>query len=260
MVNVVAKMHNLQELVRKVYLGGLITNCVIQFKDNRMKIEAIGTEDVNGVIDNTLTMDVDYPCEVIEAGNIGINLLGAFLHSLETFERNDIVQLTVSQNILYISRASQPPMRVDFELADISDIKTYSTGLKVIFGTPIKLVLSNGETNLLTFDSITVMDAQKLKEHASTVEKFDIKYVPLVTKDGKLITNAKGEVSSVIREVDGITSIKGNASANYEKELLTILRLGIGTAMLKFSNGSPLHVHFEHESMTADYLLQAFEE
>ena len=196
---------------------------------------------------------------MVEAGNIGINLLGAFLSNLEVFERDDVVQLTVSQNTLYISRASQPPMRIDFELADTSDIKTYSTGLKVIFGTPIKLVLASGEIKLLTFDSTVVVDAQKLKEHASKVAKIDVKSVPLITKDGKLVTDVRGETSGLTREVDGITSIMGNASAEYEKELLTILRLGIGTATLKFSNGSPLHISFEHESMKADYLLALYE-
>ncbi len=260
MVNAIAKMHNLQELVRKVNLGGLIDNAVILFKDNRMKIEAIGTEDEEGIIDNTLTIDVDYPCEVVEAGEVGINHLGNFLANLELFERDDVVQISVYQNILTIVRASQPPQTLTFEVADTKYIKTYSTGLKVIFGTPIKLVLLNGETKLMTFDSSAIVDAQKLKEHASKVAKIDVKYVPISIKDGKLITDVRGETSGLIREVDGVTAIVGKASSLYDKELLTILRLGIGTATLKFSENAPLHIHFEHESMTADYLLQIHDE
>lgn len=265
MVNVTLKMHNLQELIRKTYLEGLINNVVIQFKDNRMKIEAIGIEDEQGTIDNTLTIDVNYPCEsMTEGGEVAINLLDdnkkpSFLPKLEIFERDDIVQLYVNNNQLVISRTT--PMQVlTYDLVDKKFVKTYSTGLKAIFGTPIKLVKLDGKEKLIAFDSSVVVDAQKLKDHGAKVSKIGAKSIPLKIKDGKLVTELKGETSSLIKEVEGVISAVGNASSIYDKELLTILKMGIGTATLKLSEGSPMHVHFEYESMSCDYLIQVHED
>ena len=260
MLNATVKMHNLQELIRKTYLGGLITNAVIIFKDNRMKIEAIGIEDKEGIIDNTLTIDVNYPCVTVEGAEVGINKLGELLSNLEVFERDDEVQVTTTQTHLIITRTSQPPQSMIFELADPKFVKTYSTGLKVIFGNPIKLLRLDGKEKLIEFDSSVVVDAQKLKDHGSKVDKINVKSIPVLIRNGKLITDVKGETSGLIREVDGITSITGNASTVCRKELLIIVKNGIGIATLRYSDGSPMYIHFEHESMTADYLLQIYEE
>lgn len=260
MVNTILKMHNLQELIRKTYLEGKINNAVIQFKDNRMKIEAIGLEDDQGIIDNTLTIDVNYPTDsMTEGGEVAINGLGDLLSKLELFERDDIVQLSLTQNQLVISRAT-PPQVLTFDLADKKFIKTYSTGLKVIFGTPIKLVKLDGKEKLISFDSSVVVDAQKLKEHGAKISKIGATSIPIKIKDGKLITEVKGETSGLTREVEGIVSSTGNASSVYETVILTILKMGIGTATLKLSEGSPIHICFEHESMTANYLVQVREE
>lgn len=265
MVNVTLKMHNLQELIRKTYLEGLFNSIVIQFKDNRMKIEAIGIEDEQGIIDNTLTIDINYPTEsMTEGGEIAINLLNDdknpdFLPKLEIFERDDIVQLYVNNNQLVINRVT-PMLSLTYDLVDKKFVKTYSTGLKTIFGTPIRLVRLDGKEKLITFDSSVVVDAQKLKDHGAKVSKIGAKSIPLKIKDGKLITELKGETSSLIKEVEGVKLAVGNASSIYDKELLTILKMGIGTAILKLSEGSPLHIHFEHESMSADYLIQVHEE
>jgi hypothetical protein len=255
MVQATVKMHNLQELVRKTYLEGLINNAVILFKDNRMKIEAVGIEDEEGIIDQTLTIDVNYPCDTMtEAGEAPLTNLGDFLSNLEIFERDDVVQITTANNKLYVTRTS-PPQVLDFDLADKKYVKTYSEGLKTIFGTPIKLIMGDKQKDV-AFNSVVVVDAQKLKEHGKKVSEINAKSVPITIKDGKFITTVRGEVSGLTREVEGITEISGNATSEYDKEFLTILKRGIGVATLRFSEGSPLHIHFAHESMTADYLLQ----
>jgi len=259
MVQATVKVHNMQELIRKTYLGGLINNAVIQFKDNRMKIEAIGFEDDQGIVDQTITVDVNYPCEMTEGGEVAINNLGDLLSKLELFERDDIVQLSISQkNELVVSRTT-PSQVLLFDLADIKFIKTYSIGLKTIFGAPIRLVKSDGKEKMIAFDSTIVVDAQKLKEHGSKVMKINAKSIPISTINGKLITDMKGETSGLIREVEGVTSAVGNASSSYDKEILKIFSYGIGIATLRLSEGSPIHIHYEHESMTADYLLQVHE-
>lgn len=259
MVQATVKMHNLQELIKKSYLGGLINNAVILFKDNRMKIEAIGFEDEQGTVDQTLTLDVNYPCETTENGEVAINLIGDLLSKLELFERDDIVQISVSNNNLVVGRTT-PPQVLTYEIADIKFIKTYSTGLKTIFGTPIKLVKLDGKEKLISFDSVVIVEGQKLKEHGSKISKIGAISIPLSIKEGKLITDVKGETSGLIREVEGVTSATGNASSSYDKEILTIFSHAIGIAILRLSEGSPIHIHFEHESMTADYLLQVYEQ
>ena len=259
MVKATVKMHNLQELIRKTYLGGLINNAVILFKDNRMKIEAIGIEDEQGVIDQTLTVDVNYPCETTENGEVALNNIGDFLSKLELFERDDIVQISTQNNNLIIGRTT-PPQVLTYELADIKFIKTYSTGLKTIFGTPIKLVKLDGKEKIISFDSSVVVDGQKLKEHGAKISKIKALSIPLSIKDGKLITDVKGETSGLMREVDGVTSVVGNASSSYDKELLTIFNHAIGIATLRLSEGSPIHTHFEHEGMTFDALSQVHED
>jgi len=260
MLNVTVKMHNLQELIRKVYLNGLINDAVLMFKDNRMKIEAIGMEDEQGVVDQTLTIDVNYPCEVTEGGNVAINGIGTLLSNLELFERDDIVQLSISaKNELVVVRTT-PSQVLTYDLADIQFIKTYSTGLKTIFGAPIKIVKLDGKEKLIAFDTTVVVDGQKLKEHAKKVSAIKATSVPIRVIGGKLITDIKGEISGLTREVEGVTSASGNSGSTFKGDILTIFNHGIGTATLRFSEGSPIHVHFEHESMTADYLLQVFVE
>ncbi len=260
MLNVTVKMHNLQELIRKVHLGGLLNNIVILFKDNRMKIEAIGLEDEQGIVDQTITIDVNYPCEsMTEGGEVALNLIGDLLSKLELFERDDIVQLSISaKNELVVVRTT-PHQVLLYDLADIKFIKTYSTGLKTIFGAPIKLVKADGKEKLIAFDTTVVVDGQKLKEHGSKISKINATSVPLSVKDGKLITDVRGETSGLLREVEGVTSVSGNASSIYDKEILTIFKHGIGVATLRLSEGSPIHINFTHESMTADYLLQVYE-
>ena len=258
MVNVIVKTHNLQELVRKVHLDGLINNAVIQFKDNRMKIEAIGIEDKEGIIDNTLTIDVNYPCETVEGGLLGIGDLGAFLHGLEQFERDDVIQISSTETVITVTRAS-PLMSIDFEAADVKFIKTYAMGLKVIFGTPIKIVRADGKEKLFAFDSSITVDAQKLKQHGATISSIpDVKNMQIIVKDGKLSAEAKGTYK-VKRDLEGITTITGNAEEIYSKDIFAILKTGIGVATLKFSKASPIHISYVHESMTADYLLQAWD-
>ena len=259
MVQAIVKMYNLQELIRKTYLNELINNAVILFKDNRMKIEAIGIEDDQGVVDQTLTVDVNYPCETTENGEVALNNLGDFLSKLELFERDDIVQISITNNNLVIGRTT-PSQVLSYELADIKFIKTYSTGLKTIFGTPIKLVKLDGKEKLISFDSSVVVDGQKLKEHGAKISKIKALSIPLSIRDGHLITDVKGETSSLMREVEGVTSAVGNASSSYDKELLTIFNHAIGVATLRLSEGSPIHIHFEHETLTCDYLLQVHEE
>lgn len=259
------KMMNLQELVRKVYLEGLINSAVIQFKNNRMTISAVGVEDEQGIVDQTLTIDVSYPCEsMTEEGEISISFIddqkkADFLPKLELFERDDIVSLSVSQNKLVVSRAN-PPQVLTYDLADKKFVKTYSEGLKTIFGTPIRLLKLDGKEKLISFDSSVVVDAQKLKDHGAKISKINAKSIPLQIKEGKLITNLQGETSSLLREVEGVTSVVGNASSIYSKELLKIIKQGIGTTTLRFSEGSPLHLHYEHESAIMDYLIQVHEE
>lgn len=255
----IVKIMNFQELIRKTYLDGLINNCVAIFKDGRMKTECIGIEDEQNVVDQTLTVDINYPCETIENGELAINNLGDFLSKLELFERDDIVSLSVSQNKLVISRAN-PPQVLTYDLADKKFIKTYSEGLKTIFGTPIRLLKLDGKEKLISFDSSVVVDAQKLKDHGAKISKINAKSIPLQIKEGKLITNLQGETSSLLREVEGVTSVVGNASSIYSKEILKIIKQGIGTATLRFSEGSPLHLHYEHESAIMDYLIQVHEE
>jgi hypothetical protein len=265
MVQATVKMHNLQELVRKVYLEGLINNAVIIFKDNRMKIEAIGIEDEQGVVDQTLTVDVNYPCEsMTEAGEVSLSFIdddkkADFLPKLELFERDDIVQISTTQTQLIISRTS-PQQVLTYDLLDRKFVKTYSTGLKMIFGTPIKIIKADGKEKLIAFDSSVILDAQKLKEHGTTISKIKANLIPLRIRDGKLTTEVKGETSSLTRDVDGVTTAIGNASSQYSKDLLTIFKMGIGTATIKFSEMSPVHIHFEHESMSFDALLQVKED
>lgn len=259
MVQAIVKMYNLQELIRKTYLNGLVNNAVVQFKDNRMKVEAIGIEDEQGVVDQTLTVDVNYPCETTENGEVALNNIGDFLSKLELFERDDIVQLSVSNNNLVIGRAT-PSQVLSYELADPKFIKTHSVGLKTIFGTPIRLVKLDGKEKLISFDTTVVVDGQKLKDHASKISKIKAVSIPISAKDGKLITDIKGETSGLVREVEGVTSVVGNASSSFDKELLTIFNHAIGVATLRLSEGSPIHIHYEHESMSADYLLQVHEE
>ncbi len=253
------KIYALQELIRKTHLNGLINNCVIIFRDGRMKTECVGIEDEQNIIDQTLTVDVNYPCETIENGEVALNNLGDFLSKLELFERDDIVQISIQNNSLIIGRIT-PPQVLTYELADIKFIKTYSTGLKTIFGTPIRLVKLDGKEKLISFDSSVVVDGQKLKEHGAKISKIKAISIPLSIKDGKLITDVKGETSGLMREVDGVTSVVGNASSSYDKELLTIFNHAIGIATLRLSEGSPIHIHFEHEGMTFDALLQVHEE
>lgn len=260
MVQATVKMHNLQELIRKVHLGGLLNNAVILFKDNRMKIEAIGFEDEQGIVDQTITVDVNYPCETTENGEVAINNLGNLLSQLDLFERDDVVQISTSaKNELVVVRTT-PPQVLKYDLADIKFIKTYSTGLKTIFGAPIKLVKADGKEKLISFDTTVVVDGQKLKEHGSKISKIGATSVPLSIKNGKLITDVRGETSGLIREVEGVTSAIGNASSIYDKEILTIFKHGIGVATLRLSEGSPVHIHYEYESMTFDALLQVHEE
>ncbi len=264
MVNVTVKMHNLQELVRKTYLDGTINNVVILFKDNRMKIQAIGIEDEQGIIDNTLTVDVNYPCETMtEGGEVALNLLDdekkpSFLPKLELFERDDIVQVSTTQTQVNIVRVT-PYQALSYDLVDKKFVKTYSETLKVVFGTPIKFIVGDKEKTL-SFDASVIVDSQKLKDHGSKVSKIKANCIPLRIKDGKLTTDMKDNSSGLVRDVDGVTTAVGNASSVYEKVLLNIFKMGIGTAVLKFSEGSPLHAHYEHESMTADYLLQVHSE
>jgi hypothetical protein len=260
MVQVTVKMYNLQELIRKVYLEGLINSAVILFKDNRMKIEAMGVEDEQSVIDQTLTVDVNYPCDTMtEGGEIALEKIGDFLSNLEIFERDDVVQLSVANNQFVVTRMT-PPQVLTFDLADKKFIKTYSEGLKTVFGSPIKLIRLDGKEKVIAFDASVTVDAQKLKEHGKKVSEIAAKSIPIIIKDGKFITTVRGEVSGLTREVEGVTAITGNASTICRTEFLKIIKRGIGVAILRFSEGSPLHIHFEHESMTADYLLQIYEE
>lgn len=266
MVQAVVKMHNLQELIRKINLSGLINSAVIIFsKDNRMKIEAIGFEDEQGIVDATVTADVNYPCEsVTEEGTIALNFLNDekrmdLLPKLELFERDDIVQISTTKNELIVSRAS-PAQTLTYELASIEFVKSYSAGLKTIFGAPIRLVIkADGKEKLIAFDTTIVVDGQKLKEHGSKISKINAESVPLSAMNGKVITDLKGATSGLIREVEGVTSVTGNAKSTYVKEILTIFAHAIGTATLRMSEGSPIHIHYEHESMTADYLLQVYD-
>jgi hypothetical protein len=261
MVQTTVKMYNLQELVRKAYLKGLINSAVILFKDNRMKIEAIGFEDEQGIVDQTITVDVNYPTDsMTEGGEVSIGDLGDLLSKLELFERDDIVQVaTSSKNELIIVR-NTPPQTLTYDLADIKFIKTYSTGLKTIFGSPIRLVKLDGKEKHIAFDCTVILDGQKLKEHGSKIEKIKATNIPISAVGGKLVTDMRGETSGLMREVEGVTSVVGSASSSYDKEILTIFNHAIGTATLRLSEGTPIHIHYEHESMTADYLLQVHEE
>lgn len=258
MVQATVKIYNLQELIRKTHLDRLINNCVIQFKDNRMKTEAVGVEDEQGTVDQTLTLDINYPCETIENGEVAINNLKDFLSKLELFERNDVVQISTTNNNLVIGRIT-PPQVLTYELADIKFIKTYSTGLKTIFGTPIRLVKLDGKEKLISFDTTVVVDSQKLKEHASKISKIKAVSIPISVRDNKLVTDIRGETSGLMREVEGVTSVIGNASSSFDKELLTIFNYAIGVTTLRLSEGSPIYIHFEHEGMTFDALLQVHE-
>ncbi len=105
-----------------------------------------------------------------------------------------------------------------------------------------------------------MVDGQKLKEHGKKISMIGASSIPLSIKDGKLITEVSGETSGLMREVEGVTSVVGNASSSYDRELLMIFIHAIGIATLRLSEGSPIHIHFEHETMTADYLLQVHEE
>lgn len=254
MLNITAKMYNLQELVRRTYLEGLINNVVIQFKDNRMKIEAIGTEDEQGVVDQTLTVDVNYPCETKENGNIALKSLSDVLKALETFQRDDVVQITEMNNKITITRAT-PLHYIELESADIQYIKTYAQGFKTIFGNPIKLVNNEGKEKVISLDSCAVLDAQRLKEKGSGLSKANPLYVTVSIKDSKLMLSANGSFL-ISGEVDGVTSATGNATSAISEKILSIIRHGIGTATIRLSEGSPLHIRYEHESSTADYLVQ----
>jgi hypothetical protein len=261
MVNVTVKMMNLQELVRKTYLEGTINTAVIQFKDNRMFIEAVGIETEQGIVDGQLMVNVSYPCETMtEAGEIALSFIDDnkkmdILPKLELFERDDIVQLSVTGNELVVTRLN-PPQVLTYELIDKKFVKSFSVGRKIVFGTPIKIVKIDGTSKDLVLDSTVVVDAQKLKEHGSKILKFKAKAIPITIKDGKLVTNVKGETSGFIREVDGIISVVGNANSTYNDVILKIFANGIGTATVKMSEGSPIHVSYTHESMTANFLLQ----
>jgi len=260
MVNVTVKMHNLQELIRKTHLEGLVRDVVVIFSDGRMKIEAIGTQDEQGVVDKAITLCVDYPCEsTTESGEIALENIGTFLSNLELFERDDIVTITSTTKEVYITRIS-PNQQITYELADKKFIKTYSEGLKTIFGNPIRLIKLDGKEKVIAFDSSVTVDAQKLKEHGAKISKIKAKNVPISIKDGKLNTSVKGEVSGISREVEGVTSATGNASSTFIEGILKILKQGIGTATLRFSEGTPIHVHYEHETMKADYLVQVYTE
>lgn len=269
MVNVTVKMYNFQELIRKTHLKtqgeGLIQSAVIVLKNKRMNIDAIGFEDSQGTVDQTIMSSVTYPCESVEEeGEIAVDNLGDLLSKLELFKRDEIVQIYTNEKNLIITRpiidGTTSSQTLSYELADKNDIKSYPSGIKIVFDNPIVLKNINGNEKKITFDSFVVVDGQKIKEHGSVISEIKAKSIPLTIKDGKLFTNVKGETSGLDREVEGIISIDGNASSIYDKEFLTILKHAIGVVTLRFSEGSPIHIHFEHESMTADYLLQVNEE
>ena len=263
MLNVTVKMHNLQELIRKSHLNGLVKDAVISFKDGRMKIEAMGFEDEQHVIDQTLTSEVNYPCETIENGDVAIPEIGVLLTSLEgQFERDDTVQLSVSaKNQLIISRTTQGtiPVTIAYNLTDIQFIKTYPIGIKTTFGVPIKLKMLNGSEKSVSFNATVVVDGQKLKDYAKKVSSVNAVKIPISVIDGKVITEVSGEVLDLSRQMDGVISATGNATSFYDKEMLIIFNHAIGTATLRLSDNSPIHIHFEHELMSADYLLQIWE-
>jgi hypothetical protein len=199
-----------------------------------------------------------------EGGEIALKLIDDngkvdVLPKLELFERDDVVQLSTLNNELVITRVTTP-QTLTYELTDKKFVKTFSVGMKVIFGASIKLVKLDGKEKLITFDSSVIVDAQKLKEHGSKILKFNAKTIPVSIKDGKLVTNVKGTTSGFIREVEGVVSVIGSATSQYSKDLLTIFAHGIGTATIRMSEGSPMYVSFVNESMTANYLIQVKED
>ena len=279
MLNSNGKIVVLQEAIKHVHAEGLIHDAVLVFKDNKIVIDALGVEDKQGVVDGGLTAYVEYPFEISTPEEVAIGNLSDLLDKLELFDRNDEVRVyTTEKNELVVDREN-PKQVLRYDLADKKYIKSYPQGDRVSSWRPVTLKKTNGKEKPFVFTANISIEANILREYGKIVSKIKVSddsgkvYVPIQIKDGKLTTVLKGDTTSLLREVpaitekvlvDNIETVKtlssGTATSKYGKELLDIIKLAYGTARLEMSDMSPIHIHYEHEGMTSDYLLQRYEE
>lgn len=273
MLQAKGKIVVLQEVIKHARADGLIHDAVLNFADNKIVVEALGIEDKQGVVDATLTVRVEYPFEVTSPVEVSIEDLGDLLNKLELFERNDEVRVyTTADNKLVIDREA-PKQTLTYDLADKKHVKSYPTGDKVGSWDPVTLKRNDGREKVLKFDASINIEANVLREYGKVVSEIKPLYTPIQIKDGKLITALKGETVSLLREVpamvekvvvDGVETVKvrstGTATSMFDKELHNLIKLAYGVATIKISEMSLGHIHYEHDGMKSDYLIQRYEE
>lgn len=280
MLNSKGKIVVLQEAVKHASANGMIHDAVLVFKDNKIVVDALGVEDKQGVVDGGLTAHIEYTFEVITPEEVAIGSLPDLLDKLELFERNDEVTVyTTAKNELVVER-TEPRQVMTYELADKKYIKSYPQGDKVISWKPITLRRSkDGKEKTFEFSANITIEANILKEYGKKISKIKVSddngkvYVPVQIKDGKLTTVLKGETASLLTEVpamsekvvvDAVETIKilslGTATSKYGKELLDLISLAHGKAKISMSDMSPVHIHYEYEGMSSDYMLRKHEE
>lgn len=273
MLQAKGKIVVLQEAIKHVQADGLIHDAVLNFAENKIVVEALGIEDKQGVVDSTLTVRVEYPLEITSPAEVAIGNLGDLLDKLEMFDRNDdVIVYTTSDNKLVVDREN-PKQTLTYDLADKKFIKSYPSGTRVVSWNPVTLRKPDGKERKFEFLAYAKIEANKLREYGKVVQQIKPLYIPLQIADFKLLTAIKGETASLMREVEvlqektkvgDLESVRvhagGTATSKYDKELFNLIKLAYGVATIRMSNDSPIHVHYEHEGMVSDYLLQKYEE
>jgi hypothetical protein len=255
---------NLQELIRKTKCNTLINSGIIEIRaDGTVVIRGKGVEllstgkkgeIVSSKVDGSMSFSVTYPITATEPGEIPITDLTDFLSKTEMFSKENQVTLSITGNKLIINR-ELPPLNIEYDLADKKFITTsYKDMTDTVFGSPIVLINTKGDKKEILFTAEVVMDSAQLKAFADIASKMNVINIPLEVKDGKLLSILTGKGTKVSTELR--TDIcTGAASSKYGENLIEIFKAGFGLATIRFSNDSPIYVHYELNNIKTDYML-----
>lgn len=260
------KVQHLLDLISFIYLDGNITSSIFESNNNKLWADGIGTEDENGIIDNTLTYNITFPCHAKEPLVFDVSDLKHFTSRLALFDKKDIINLSVCGDRLTIFDTKKPNSKLIYTISDVMHIKTASTGLSIKFMDIIELKLINGELKFLKFDNKITIESNELKNFAKKAKILNTDYIPIAIKDNKFISKLVLEstesdlLDEYVHEFDciNIDAIK-DTYAPYDNELLNIFNHGFGTATLKFNDNSPLHIEFKDNDIVANYLIAIHE-
>ncbi len=266
----------LQELIRKVKCGGLVSSAVIALGNNTISAKGSGIE-LAGKIDGKLSFDVSYPCIVEEAGILPIKDLSNLLSTSEIFEKEDLVSATVVNNKLVLTR--EIPHRVlTYDIGDAKNIPTsYKGKTNVIFNnkipeatltpeqlaageTPaykipsVTIVNPSGKTKDVEFTGEVIVDSNQLKSFATAAEKIAPLKVPMQIVDGQLNSAIKGTGTDLLSNIRA-DKVIGEATSKYGVQILELFKVGYGNATLRFGNETAIHINYKQDNQESNYFL-----